>query len=217
MNKLTQIAVGALFSVSALMSSTAVAEGDVSFNVGYVSEYYFRGILQKNSSASAGADYENGGVYVGTWAADVGDGLEVDLYAGYGFETEAGFSASVGFTGYYYTGEFDDTYEEFNLNLGYSWISLEYTVGEWDGFGTPSDYDFFGLTIDPGNGFYGTFGSFGDEADGEYFEIGYGTTVAELDIGVAAIFSSEELSDQADSVGNPDESQAIVFSIGKSF
>ena len=77
-----------------------------------------RGILQKNSSASAGADYENGGFYVGTWAADVGDGLEVDLYAGYGFETEAGFSASVGFTGYYYTGEFDDTYEEFNLNLG---------------------------------------------------------------------------------------------------
>ena len=49
MNKLTQIAVGALFSVSALMSSTAVAEGDVSFNVGYVSEYYFRGILQIRS------------------------------------------------------------------------------------------------------------------------------------------------------------------------
>ena len=122
MNKLTQIAVGALFSVSALMSSTAVAEGDVSFNVGYASEYYYRGILQKNSSASAGADYENGGFYVGTWAADVGDGLEVDLYAGYGFETEAGFSASVGFTGYYYTGECDDTYEEFNLSLGLSWI-----------------------------------------------------------------------------------------------
>ena len=78
---------------------------------------------RRTSSASAGADYENGGFYVGTWAADVGDGLEVDLYAGYGFETEAGFSASVGFTGYYYTGEFDDTYEEFNLNLGYSWVS----------------------------------------------------------------------------------------------
>ena len=217
MNKLTQIAVGALFSVSALMSSTAVAEGDVSFNVGFASEYYYRGILQKNSSASAGADYENGGFYVGTWAADVGDGLEVDLYAGYGFETEAGFSASVGFTGYYYTGEFDDTYEEFNLNLGYSWVSLEYSVGEWDGFGAPEDYDFFGLTIDSGNGFYGTFGSFGDEFDGEYFEVGYGTTVADLDIGVAAIFSSEELSDQADSAGNPDESQALIFTIGKSF
>ena len=47
MNKLTQIAVGALFSVSALMSSTAVAEGDVSFNVGYASEYYFRGICRR--------------------------------------------------------------------------------------------------------------------------------------------------------------------------
>ena len=84
-------------------------------------------------------------------------------------------------------------------------------------FGAPEDYDFFGLTIDPGNGFYGTFGSFGDEFDGEYFEVGYGTTVADLDIGVAAIFSSEELSDQADSAGNPDESQALIFTIGKSF
>ena len=31
-----------------------------------------------------GADYENGGFYIGTWAADVGDGLEVDYYFGYG-------------------------------------------------------------------------------------------------------------------------------------
>ena len=30
------------------------------------------------SSASAGVDYEEGGFYIGTWAADVGDGLEID-------------------------------------------------------------------------------------------------------------------------------------------
>ena len=41
--------------------------------------------------------------------------------------------------------------------------------------------------------------------------------MADLDIGVAAIFSSEELSDQADSAENPDESQALIFTIGKSF
>ena len=58
-------------------------------------------------------DYENGGFYIGTWAADVGDGLEVDGYFGYGIETESGFSVGLGFTGYY-TGEFDDTYEEIN-------------------------------------------------------------------------------------------------------
>ena len=67
-----------------LMSGTASAEW--SGNIGWASEYHYRGILQKNSSASGGVDYETNGFYVGTWAADVGDGLEVDGYAGYGGE-----------------------------------------------------------------------------------------------------------------------------------
>ncbi len=217
MNRLTQVAVGALLSASALMSTHVYAEGEVSYNIGFASEYYYRGVLQKDSSASAGVDYENGGFYIGTWAADVGDGLEIDGYFGYGIETEAGFSASLGFTGYYYTGEFDDTYEEINLNLGYSWVGVEYSVGEWDGFGAGADYDFLAVTIDPGNGFYGTYGTFGDELDGDYFEIGYGTTIADIDFGIAAIFSSDELSDQEDSDGNATESEALIFTIGKTF
>ncbi|MEO2182922.1 MAG: hypothetical protein ABGY43_11535 [bacterium] len=35
----------------------------------------------------------------GAWTADVGDGVEVDGYFGYGIETDAGFSASLGFIG----------------------------------------------------------------------------------------------------------------------
>ncbi|MEK9819219.1 MAG: TorF family putative porin, partial [Pseudomonadales bacterium] len=73
---------------SAGLSATQ-ANADVSYNIGYASEYYFRGILQKESSGSAGIDFEQGGLYLGTWAADVGDGLEVDLYGGYGIETES--------------------------------------------------------------------------------------------------------------------------------
>ena len=61
------------------------------------------------------------------------------------------------------------------------------------------------------NGFYGTVGTFGDDFDGEYFEVGYGTIVAELDIGIAFISNSDELSDQAD------EGAAVVFTIGKTF
>ena len=73
------------------------------------------------------------------------------------------------------------------------------------------------MTIDPGNGFYGTYGTFGDELDGDYFEIGYGTTIADIDFGIAAIFSSDELSDQEDSDGNATESEALIFTIGKTF
>ena len=70
--------------IAALLGISATAGADVSANLGFASEYYYRGIFQKNSSASAGLDYESGGFYVGTWAADVGDGMEVDVYGGYG-------------------------------------------------------------------------------------------------------------------------------------
>lgn len=217
MKALTRLGAAAVIAASAFGATNAYAEGEVSYNIGYVSEYYFRGIKQKDSSASAGMDYENGGFYIGTWAADVGDGLEVDGYFGYGIETEGGFSASLGFTGYYYTGEFDDTYEEINLNLGYGIASLEYSVGEWDGFGNDADYDFIALTLESESGFYGTYGSFGKDFDGDYIELGWGTTISDIDIGIAAILSSDELSDELDSDGDPEESEAIVFSISKSF
>ena len=130
------------------LGTAQVATADVSYNVGYVSEYYFRGILQKSSSASAGIDYEEGGFYIGAWGADVGDGIEYDIYLGYGIETEAGLSASLGFTTYQYTGDtFDDEYNEGNLNLGYGIFSLEYKKGTSEGFGTPSDYDFIGVKL----------------------------------------------------------------------
>ncbi|MCR9259862.1 MAG: TorF family putative porin [Pseudomonadaceae bacterium] len=207
----------ATLASGALMTSS-VASADVSYNIGYASEYYFRGVLQKNSSASVGADFEQGGFYAGTWAADVGDGLEVDGYFGYGIETDEGFTASLGFTGYYYTGEFDDTYEEINLNLGYGLFSLEYSVGEYDNFDGPDlDYDFLAGTVALENGLYGTYGTFGDDFDGDYIELGWGTTISEIDFGIALILSSDEISDQLDDDGDATESEAVVFTIGKTF
>ena len=64
---------------------TAMA-AELSANIGYNSQYIFRGIPQKNSSAFGGLDLGAGGFYLGTWAADVGEGLEIDYYGGYGFE-----------------------------------------------------------------------------------------------------------------------------------
>ena len=201
------------------MASTSAAYGDISYNIGFASEYHYRGIFQKESSASAGIDFEEGGFYVGAWTADVGDGLEVDGYFGYGIELENGFSASLGFTGYYYTGEFDDTYEEVNLNVGFSFISVEYSVGKYDNFDGPElDYDFLAATIEiPDTGFYGKYGTFGDDFDGDYIELGWGTTVSDIDLGIAVILASDELSDQLDSDGDATEGESIVFSIGKTF
>ena len=200
------------------LATASVASADVSYNIGFASEYHYRGVFQKNSSASAGVDFEEGGFYIGTWTADVGDGLEVDVYTGYGIETEEGFSASIGFTGYYYTGEFDDTYEEINLNLGYGIFGLEYSVGEYDNFGGPDqDYDFLAGTLSFENGIYATYGTFGDDFDGDYIELGWGTTVSDIDLGVAVILASDELSDQLDDDGDATEGESLVFTIGKTF
>ncbi len=69
-----------------LLTVTGVANADWSANLGFASEYYYRGIFQESTSANGGIDYEKGGFYAGTWTADVGDGLEVDGYFGYGFD-----------------------------------------------------------------------------------------------------------------------------------
>jgi uncharacterized protein (TIGR02001 family) len=66
----------------------AAQDAELSTNVGVVSDYFYRGIFQKGSSASAGLDLAVSNVYLGTWAADVGDGNEVDLYAGFGTEID---------------------------------------------------------------------------------------------------------------------------------
>jgi uncharacterized protein (TIGR02001 family) len=212
MNKVSKLTAGLAFAACATVTSGAFA--DVSYNAAFTSEYYFRGILQKESSASAGVDFTEGGFYAGAWAADVGDGLEVDGYGGFSMATESGLSGKVGVTGYYYTGEFDDTYEEVNLGLGYKMLSVEYSIGTYDGFGAEADYDFLAATLSH-NGFYGKFGTFGDDFDGDYFEFGYGTKVADFDLTISAIFNDENLSDQLDSSGAPDDGQALVFTIKK--
>lgn len=194
--------------LTALLGVSAAANADVSANLGFASEYYYRGIFQESTSANGGLDYEKGGFYAGTWAADVGDGLEVDGYLGYGFDVGE-VSLSVGYTGYFYTGDFDDTYQEINLGAAVSLFSFDVALGQYDNFDGPTlDYTFYSVTAEK-NGFYGKYAGFTQDFAGEYVELGYGTTVAELDVGISLIFSNEDL------VGENDE--AVIFSIGKTF
>jgi uncharacterized protein (TIGR02001 family) len=194
--------------IGSLLAISSMAQADLSANLGYASEYHYRGIFQKNSSASGGVDYESGGFYAGGWAADVGDGLEVDGYFGYGGEA-GDFSYSIGATGYYYTGDFDDTYEEINLGAGIGMVSLDVAIGRYDNFDGPTqDYTYYALTLEKGD-FYGKYAGFSQDFEGEYIELGWGKTVAEIDIGVSLIFANDDL------VGEAEES--IVFTIGKSF
>ena len=194
--------------LASLLALSGSANAEWSANLGFMSEYYFRGIFQESTSANGGIDYEKNGFFAGTWAADVGDGLEVDGYFGYGF-TAGAVDLSVGYTGYFYTGDFDDTYQEINLGAAAGLFTLDVAVGQYNNFDGPTlDYTFYSLMVEK-NGFYGKVGGFAQDFEGEYFEAGYTATVAEVDLGLVFIYSNEDL------VGESDE--AIIFTVGKSF
>jgi uncharacterized protein (TIGR02001 family) len=203
--------------VPALALSTlvvpATSMADVTANVGWVSEYLYRGIFQEDSSASAGVDYTAGGFYLGTWGADVGDGLEYDAY--FGFAGGENFKYKIGYTGYFYTDDFDDTYQEVNIGLGYGIFMLDVAVGEWDGFGTPADYTFGSITISPEKGPYYKVGSFSQDFDGDYFELGYVYSIEDHGVDLSfAVVQSDDLN-----VSDPDDGESgewkVTFGIKK--
>ena len=210
----------------------ATSQAEVTANIGWVSEYIFRGIFQESSSAYAGVDYaHDSGFYLGTWGADVGTGLETDLY--FGFAGGDNFTYKVGFTGYYYTDDFDDTYQEVNLGIGYGIFALDVAIGEWDGFGTTQDYDFASITISPEKGPYYKVGVWGGDFEqnvlfpnpktgpggsGDYFELGYTYSLEDhgVDLSVAYTYSSDLVVGDWDD-GETSGDSAIVFGIKKNF
>lgn len=95
-------------------AAPAAPESTLSFNVGGVSEYRYRGIAQtrKDPAVQGGADYaDKSGAYVGIWASnikwikDAGGkaNTEVDIYGGYKF-TVGDFAYDLGFLRYEYSG-----------------------------------------------------------------------------------------------------------------
>jgi uncharacterized protein (TIGR02001 family) len=187
-----------------ILGGTAMtAQAEFTGNIGYESEYVFRGVPQERSSAQGGLDWDdkvgssNLDYYVGTWVADVGEGLEIDYYGG--INGEAGdFSYKLGGTVYTYNDDFDDTYKEVNLGGGWKWLTLDAAVGKYDGEliknngstdNNPS-YQVYELTAER-NGFFLTLGTFADDAEGQWGEIGYGWDWKGVDLNFKWIYSND--------------------------
>ena len=128
-----------------LLGSFPTYAQSISYNVGYMSDYWYRGVFQSESAVSFGADAEVGNFYVGTWMADVDTGIEMDVYGGYGF-TILGMDSYIGATGYYYSDNFDSDYEEINTGLSYGMISYDYSVGNYKTT-TEQDYSWSEVTM----------------------------------------------------------------------
>ena len=189
------VALAALMSVSMFAhAGEAVAEEggmSVSYNIGYMSEYWYRGAYQAESSMSFGADVEMGSMYVGMWGADVSDaagagsGTEIDLYAGYNFELMS-IPMYVGVTGYYYTDNFDRDYEEVNFGGDFGMFSFDAAVlGSYksDADNASSDYGHFTLTVPLGMLDYSYQTFTGGSLHAMTHELSYSTSVSGIDLG----------------------------------
>ena len=201
-----------VFLTLSMLLSTSNIYAETSTNIGYESEYIFRGIAQEKSSASAGLDFSSEGFYIGTWAAQVTDGLEVDGFFGYNGSNESGdFTYNLGFTGYYYTDDFDDTYQEINLGFCYGSFCLDSAFGDYENFDGPTlDYSFFNASYSFENGVYVSFGDFSKDAEGSYLELGYGFSLGEMEGTIKYISSNSTLV-------SPSGDNFLVFGISKSF
>lgn len=215
--------------MGAFLSAPASAV-ELTGNAGIVSEYLFRGVPQTDGKAAAQGGLDaawQSGLYLGTWASSVrsGDafdgtdfiegtnGLELDLYGGWGGES-GDFSYGIGGTYYTYTDQFDDDYYELNLSGGWKWFTLDVAFGKYDNFDGPrQDYTFTSLTGDY-NGFYATVGNFSQDFDGAYLEVGYGNTLTVAGEDLFDYTLSYVHSD-ADLLGNT--GNTLIFGIVKQF
>lgn len=118
------------------MFSTAATAIEVSGNVGFTTDYIWRGNTQAggDASMSGGLDADlGGGLAVGTWVGSLGASgsddanYELDVYASYGFEV-GGVGVEVGYIYYAYPGVADDgsDFEDVYISLGYGPVSVSY-------------------------------------------------------------------------------------------
>ena len=118
MNFKSKLVLALLATSSAAFAQTAPVAPEVTYNVGVVSQYRYRGLAQTKGDAAlqGGVDYANAnGFYLGAWgstikwikdAGTVGETqvkgpVELDIYGGYKFEA-AGVAYDVGFLRYEY-------------------------------------------------------------------------------------------------------------------
>ncbi len=122
-----------------------------SANVGFTTDYIFRGISQTahNPAVQGGIDFAHAnGLYVGVWGSNISwiadsgaiatgsTGMELDTYFGFRNSFAEDFSYDIGFIRYNYLGSYTsaagfakaDTDEVYGA-IGYKWIVAKYSYG----------------------------------------------------------------------------------------
>jgi uncharacterized protein (TIGR02001 family) len=218
------VALAALMSVSMMAhSGDGVAEegssSGVSYNIGYMSDYWYRGYFISESSVSFGADVEMGNFYVGTWWADVDTGMEYDVYAGYNFAL-MGIPMYAGFTGYYYTDNYDSDYEEYNIGADLGFMAIDAAIdGDYELAAGDQGYQHYTITLPLSpvginmDYVYQTWT--GEAVVGHNHELHYSMTVSGVDVGL--VVGRNVDTSHAAGLTQHDNSTYGTFTLGYSF
>ncbi|WP_281559861.1 TorF family putative porin [Thalassomonas sp. RHCl1] len=193
-NKTINLAIPSLITAFTLQSAPALAVEGLSANVGFTSNYLWRGVTQTDDGAaiSGGIDYAaDSGFYAGTWVSNVDfsddASYELDLYLGFGGDINENISYDLGYIYYAYPdsaeSDKDNEYDfgEIYAGITFSNITLaaNYGIHNDDGAGwadkalyVSADAEFEvakGLTLNLHLGDY----SFDDDHDsGDYTDYG---------------------------------------------
>jgi uncharacterized protein (TIGR02001 family) len=162
-SKLTRCVALSALAVSALSAGSAMAQNALSFNVGAVSDYRYRGLSQSNLKPvlQGGVDYAHGsGLYAGAWASGIkwleNSSVELDVYGGYKGEITKGLGFDVGVLRYQYEGTSAAGTTEVYGALSYGMFTAKYSRSTTNLFGTAdskgSAYIDLSATVDLGNG-----------------------------------------------------------------
>ena len=227
-----------------LCGAGSVAAAEFSGNVGYFSDYRFRGISQGDRSPAiqGGFDIElDGGFYLGTWASNVaswsGGTIELDWYGGW--TTDLNESSGIDFGIFYYGYPEDDadpgldfvefygnySYKDLTLGLAFSpdyfaeTDSFLYVYGDYS-YGLAENLSLdvhlgFNIFNDKDAGAAFGIGETGDPKD-RYIDyaIGLSTSAMGVDWGLQVI--GTDLSDAECFDGFKGCEEAIVVSVSKS-
>jgi conserved hypothetical protein, proteobacterial len=174
---LPAVAIALLSTLPAVQAQTTSAlatepEWTFSANIGVVSDYRFRGLMQSNGKPAIQGGFDlthKSGFYIGNWNSsiswlsdadsEISSNVEMDFYAGYVHTIAEDFTLDVGLLQYYYPGRYPDGFNKPNtteayIGLGYGPVSFKYSHSLTDLFGTEdsrnSQYYDLGLALPTG-------------------------------------------------------------------
>lgn len=219
-------------SALAITAPAALAEDfTIEANVALVSDYRFRGVSlsDKDPAIQGGFDLTlPSGFYVGTWASSIepvgSSEIELDLYAGYGFEA-AGAEFDFGVLVYTYPGASDTHYWEVYGSVGLETGLVASTVGfayapQQDNIGGEDNLYLYyegsvplgdsGFSLVGGLGYeMGAFGDLDGDGDDKWdWRLGVAWSFAGVDLELAYVDTTEDTSGS---------NATALFTISKAF